>query len=249
MRTKKIKYIVLFIIIILFVIYQILLSFNIVPYILTSEDIIVILFLLISLFLLLISLSTPAFTGKIPYGTEGYVLEAGPEQVDISPITDKDVNFFMKIQEYFKGSINESEILSKLLAAAAKITKSKRASILLYNGKMDELYIFKTMGWSKDEIKMLRGTKIQPGEGITGRVFLDGKPLIVNNIEKKTDFEPKDKYRSKSFVSVPILTDEAIIGVINLTEKESEIYSDKEMNILYFMINEISGRVKLPIGR
>ncbi|UCB47350.1 MAG: GAF domain-containing protein [Spirochaetota bacterium] len=154
----------------------------------------------------------------------------------------------MKIQEYFKGSISESEILSKLLAAAAKITKSKRASILLYNGKMDELYIFKTMGWSKDEIKMLRGTKIQPGEGITGRVFLDGKPLIVNNIEKKTDFEPKDKYRSKSFVSVPILTDEAIIGVINLTEKESEIYSDKEMNILYFMINEISGRVKLPIG-
>jgi hypothetical protein len=247
MRTNRIKYIVLFIIIILFAVYQILMSLNIAPYLLTSEDILIVLFLLISIFLLLISFSLSAVSESTPPGSKQLMIEVSPEEIDISPITGKDINFFLQLQEYFKGFLSESEVLSRLLAASVKITKSKRASILLHDRKTGVLFIFKTVGWRKDEIKMLGNNKIRPGEGITGRVFQDGKPLIVNNLEKETDFEPKDKYRSKSFVSIPLFSDMEVIGVMNLTEQESDKYSVKELEIVRFMVNEVSGRVKFPL--
>ncbi len=247
MNISKIKYTIIFIVILLFVIYQILLSFNVTPYFFTGEDIIVILVLLVSILLFFISNAIERISLKKLHPDEDLaletsVLEAGPEKIDITPLVDKkeEISYFLKLQSYFKEVKSASELLNKLLVAAAKITHSKRVSIFLYNKKGDELGIYKTIGWDKGEIKMLKNIKIKPGEGITGRVFIDAKPLIVNDIERENGFTPKEKYRSKAFISFPLFSGSDIIGVINLTEKERDVYSKQELDILTFIINEVS---------
>jgi signal transduction protein with GAF and PtsI domain len=80
----------------------------------------------------------------------------------------------------------------------------------------------------------------RPGEGIAGRVFLDGEPLLVNKATDKEDFDTRDKYKSKSFVSLPIYRGKNIVGVLNLTEKGEGIYSKGEIDLLKFIGDAVS---------
>jgi len=96
------------------------------------------------------------------------------------------------------------------------------------------------LGWNSSEIKLITKTKIKPGEGIAGRVFLDGKPVVMNETEGKREFGLKDKYKSNSFISLPVFSGNTIIGVLNLTEKENDTYSGHEIDMVNFIINEAS---------
>jgi transcriptional regulator with GAF, ATPase, and Fis domain len=142
---------------------------------------------------------------------------------------------FIGIQRYLTNITNQEELLNKFLVITVKLTNSDRASIMLHNRKKDELFIYKTIGWDTREIQLARKMKSKPGEGIAGRVFLDGEPLVVNKTTEKEDFDVKDKYKSKSFVSVPIYEGKNIVGVLNLTEKEDGAYTRGEIDLLRFI--------------
>jgi transcriptional regulator with GAF, ATPase, and Fis domain len=240
MRTLKGKYILIFAVMAVLVAYQIFLSFNMVPYFLTSEDLMLVLFLLLAVFLLALSYDVCRFTRSGGRKEYDWNLQLPDEEIDIGPLNMKEVSFFIRVQRYFKGSENETDVLSRLLVASSKLTGSQRASMLLYSSKTDELFIFRTVGWDKNEMRMLRDTRIKPGEGITGRVFLDGKPLVVSDVGEVGEFEPKEKYSTKAFVSTPLYAGNEVIGVINLTEKLDGAYTEKELGVLDFIVTTAS---------
>ena len=234
MHSLKGKYVVIFTVMLLLVVYQMLLSFNIVPYFLTGEDLFLVLLLLLGIFLLLISLDLSRLA------------RSRKEEIDLEPLAHKDVTFFLKIQRYFKDCENDTDVLGRLLVASSKLTKTKRASVLLYSVREDVLFIFRTIGWDRNEIKMLRNTRISPGEGITGRVFLEGKPLVVSDVEKGSDVEPREKYSTKAFVSTPLFAGNEVVGVLNLTEKQEGAYFEKELDVLEFLVTTASLLLKNP---
>jgi hypothetical protein len=248
MRTLKGRYIVIFAVMLVLIVYQILLSFNTVPYFFTSEDLSLVLFLLLGVFLLLVSVDLSRLSSgrgeRYNSLYDSRDLEAPPGQIDIGPLTERETSFFTRVQNYFKGCECKADILNRLLVASSKVTKSKRASVLLYSRKTDDLFIFRTIGWNRNELKMLRDTRIKPGEGITGRVFVEEKPLVVGDIEKGRDFEPKDKYRSKAFVSSPLFAGNDVVGVLNLTEKQDGTYSGRELEILKFLLTTVAVLMK-----
>ncbi len=240
MRTLKGKYVLVFAVMVVLVIYQLLLSFNRVPYFLTSEDLTIVLFLLLAAFLLFLSHDVCRLARSGGQKEYGWNLQLPDEEVDIGPLNEKEVSFFIRAQQYFKDCENDTDVLSRLLVASTKVTGSRRASVLLYSAKNDELYIFRTVGWDKNEIKMLRDTRIKPGEGITGRVFLEAKPLVVSDVGKGGEFEPKEKYSTKAFVSTPLYAGNVVIGVINLTEKQDGAYTEKELKVIDFLVTMVS---------
>jgi len=246
MRTLKGKYVVIFTLMLLLVVYQILLSFNIVPYFLTGEDLFLVLFLLLGIFLLLISLDLSRLARSRTERYGGSEMEVPPGEIDLEPVANKEAAFFLKIQKYFKDCENDTSVLGRLLVASSKLTNSNRASVLLYSKQDDDLFIFRTIGWDRSEIKMLRNTRISPGEGITGRVFLEGKPLVVSDVEKGSDVEPKEKYSTKAFVSTPLFAGNEVMGVLNLTEKQEGAYSEKELDVLEFLVTTASFLLRDP---
>ena len=243
---QKIKYII-FSVIFLLIIYQLLSSFNVVPYLFTGQDMNLVIMLIVSLFLLLIGFTIdrlyakiPTFREEIDIGKHEEVVQ--PPELQI-PKTFKEKEFykyFIAMQNYIKFYSDMRELIDKLLVAAAKVTHSERASIMLYDRKSDELYITRTLGWNSSEIKLIKGTRIRPGEGIAGRVFLDGKPVVMNETGGKEEVELKEKYKSNSFISFPVLSGNSIIGVLNLTEKVSGGYTKYEIDMVNFIINEVA---------
>jgi putative methionine-R-sulfoxide reductase with GAF domain len=111
---------------------------------------------------------------------------------------------------------------------------------MLHDSRRDELFVYKTIGWESREIHLAKKMKSRPGEGIAGRVFLDGELLVVNKNSDKEDIDIKDKYKSKSFVSFPIFKGNSIIGVLNLTEKGDSSYTQNELDIIRYIIGVVA---------
>ena len=243
---RRAKYSAVFVLIVLCVVYQILLSFDVVPYIFSGQDLFVIVLLLVSLMQL--------FTA---YALEKTVERraTSAEDITVAMVADKgafDVSGFdgvegksalkhvLSLQRYLRESQNMKDLVSRMLVAAARNTRSGRASVLLFDDRSGELYIHRTLGWSSAEIKLASATRVKPGEGIAGRVFLEGKPIVMNQADDRIEFEPKDKYKSDSFACFPLVSGWETTGVLNLTEKENETFSQDEIDLVTFIIQEAS---------
>lgn len=242
---------VIFYLILGLVLYRILLSAGIAPYLLGIQEIIVYILLLIALSIVLISHTISRITVSIEEQEEKIETGEGEKFSEIArgigQFSGKldQCDTFLKIQNYFKESFNRKEILNKLLVAAARLTGSERASIMLFDDKDESLYIYKTLGWSREDLRFAKSLRVKPGEGIAGRVFLEEKPLIMSEPDETEDFELRDKYRTKSFMSLPIYSGDEIIGILNLTEKVEGNYTKNEEKLVSFVIGEAALALKI----
>jgi len=251
-KDKRISYFIITGLILLFAVYHLLASFNIVPYILSGQDIIILLIILIGIFLQLMVLRVEKRI-KIPESIPSKLREEMELKVEKYPTPELSdfpeiikmknhgyIKYFIALQNYFKGSQNFKQVIDKMLVACSRVSGSERASIILYDEKSDELYIYRTLGWNNSELKMAVNTRMKPGEGISGRVFIDRVPMLINETAETADIEFREKYRTKSFISFPIFSGDKVIGVLNLTEKIKGNYSETDIDIVTFIINEVS---------
>jgi signal transduction histidine kinase/response regulator RpfG family c-di-GMP phosphodiesterase len=105
--------------------------------------------------------------------------------------------------------------LELLVENIAVFMKIRKASVMLLDPETRELRIESAIGLDED---IVADAKVKLGEGIAGRVALNGKTMFVKDIE--TDRRTKRSnnelvYGSKAFMSVPIKMGDAVIGVVN----------------------------------
>jgi|GEM_PF-1264158 len=136
-----------------------------------------------------------------------------------------------------------SELFDKIINWGVDITASKRGSIMVVD-KNKELYIYKTIGWDENEAMDIKDIKIPLGSGIAGKVASENKRIFVTNIENyhEFDFKYKDKYNTKSFISMPIMGINKVVAVLNLTESSKSIYSMNDLEILN-IITKLSSKI------
>jgi transcriptional regulator with GAF, ATPase, and Fis domain len=249
MNTSRTKYIVLLAVIVLAALYRLFLSFNLLPYYASGEDIMTFLLLCTGIFLFFLSGTAVRNAKTIASMQESMSISIQTDDLDATLFAEnlKDMagyRLLIGLQRYITNIADEEELLNKFLFISVKLTHSERASIMLHDRKKDELFIFKTIGWETREIHLAKKMKSRPGEGIAGRVFLDGEPLLVNKATDGDEFDAKDKYKSKSFISLPIYRGRNIIGVLNLTEKEEGLYSKGEIELLRFISDAVAMRLQ-----
>jgi diguanylate cyclase (GGDEF)-like protein len=82
--------------------------------------------------------------------------------------------------------------------------------------------------------RLLTDIRIRSGEGIAGWVFREGVPLVMDDIEKNEwGFPKRHKYRTGSFISVPLKLGEKTIGVLNMSDKiTGEVFSAEDMALI-----------------
>ncbi len=66
----------------------------------------------------------------------------------------------------------------------------------------------------------------------------------MTNVENYEDFDfkNKDKYKTKSFISMPIFGIKNVVAVLNLTENKDELYSINDLEILNILTG-LSSRI------
>jgi diguanylate cyclase (GGDEF)-like protein len=132
--------------------------------------------------------------------------------------------------------LKESDMLYEaILQASIHLTNAEKGSLML----ADEDTVFLTVKAAKGINKILWGEiKIKAGEGIAGWVFREGTPLMADDIEKIELglFKRRPKYRTGSFISIPLKSGDKMLGVLNVSDKiMGDFFSEEDMVFLgYF---------------
>jgi len=152
-------------------------------------------------------------------------------------LQDKQINYFYQICESLTSVFELKKVCAIILEMVIKIAHVERASIMLVNRKTKELTIFSSKGIPENIAKSVR---IKIGDGISGKVALEGKPILVKDIHAcKDSIDPKEsKFNTSSFLSYPLIysrsrTQKNIIGVINATDKKTgQIFTRDDLRLI-----------------
>ena len=132
----------------------------------------------------------------------------------------------------------KKELYNLIIREATDLMNTKMGSLMLYDKNKNRLEIVAARGLPK---KVIEATSLKPGEGIAGLVFKRKHSIFCEDIEKDPRFKKKNrvKYYSKSFVSVPLIAGDKVIGVLNVNNKKSrKPFRVEEMKILRVIADE-----------
>jgi len=137
-----------------------------------------------------------------------------------------------------------SELLGFLLGKCQEILGSESGSIFLLDKAKSELVLTVAKGPKGES---LCGIRQKLGEGISGRVAAERKPLLVTDITKDARFVKKDsdRYDTDSFLCVPLIHANSLIGIINITSKLSlEPFTEDDLRLLSILANQAAGVIE-----
>jgi len=129
-----------------------------------------------------------------------------------------------------------TSVANSLLDAAINFTSAEAGSLMLLNERT-ELYILSSRGLPQEYVKSYRG---KLGEGIAGNVAKNRRPVLVPDIDQQKDYcgKRRDHYKTRSFISCPVIYNEKLLGVININDKQDgSPFTSDEFDLLQIISN------------
>jgi diguanylate cyclase (GGDEF)-like protein len=140
--------------------------------------------------------------------------------------------------------LHDADVLCEtILGNAMEIVKAEKGSLMM--SEENSLVIKAVEGvnrWLVQDVEMVKG------EGVAGKVFRDGKPFFVKNLGEITlpDFKPRGRYRTGSFMSVPLASGSETMGVLNITDKRTgEEFTERDFHLISAFTSSSSGFLKI----
>jgi GAF domain-containing protein len=125
-----------------------------------------------------------------------------------------------------------------LLSSSVKAVSAKTAAIYLIAGDSpDNLLLYMAIGEKQDNIS---NDEITLGEGIIGSAALEGHPSLLlaeqaDGLIEETGFE------LKSCLVVPLLTEKAILGVLQVVDRtDAELFDLEDLNLVAGLASQAS---------
>ena len=139
-----------------------------------------------------------------------------------------------EIVDAVRLTVDRKELLSVVLKLATESTRAERGSIMLISREDGQLRM--EIGKGMDE-EVVRKVRVPLGVGISGKVAKDGKPLLISGkaTDKKDEnfAKARDRTDVKSAMCVPLIVQNEIIGVINVSSSESSlVFTEKDLTFL-----------------
>lgn len=128
--------------------------------------------------------------------------------------------------------VREPDVLYEtILDTSVHLADAEKGSLMLVNEDASYLTVMAAKGINR---RFFPEIKIRAGEGIAGRVFMEGEPIIMDDIGKNEwGVISRPKYRTGSFISIPLKIGEDTIGVLNLSDKiQGGTFSVEDMCLL-----------------
>lgn len=136
-----------------------------------------------------------------------------------------------EIVDAVRLTIDRKELLSVILKLATESTMAERGSIMLISPEEGVLRVEIAKGMDDEVVRKIR---VPIGEGVSGKVALEGKSLLISGKTTVDKFNrPMERTDVKSAMCVPLVVNGDIIGVINVSSSEStHIFTNEDLNFL-----------------
>lgn len=138
--------------------------------------------------------------------------------MDDLEILKRKFSILQEISNVITFSDNISVIANLILDLAINYANAEKGSLMLLNDK-DELYILAARGI---DAELMQNYRTKLGKGIAGIVAANATPVLVEDIDIDERFKDKQRghYKTKSFISCPIISKNRPLGVLNMNDKK-----------------------------
>ena len=96
--------------------------------------------------------------------------------------------------------------------------------------------------------KQLPTVRLEPGQGIAGRVAETGEPLIVNDVYKDKHFFSKvdrdSGFRTDSILCVPLKVEQRVIGVLEAINKRYGRFNENDLRLLQAITGPLAAAIE-----
>lgn len=132
------------------------------------------------------------------------------------------------------------ELADFVTSKALQIAEAEKSSLLVLDEKTHELVLKSAQGADKEKMQSLR---VKLGEMVSGWVAQEGQALVVSDIDSDSRLQlvnHRGKYKTKSFISLPLKTDHHVVGVMNVTDKfaRSSVFTGEDLKYLQLLAHQ-----------
>ncbi len=143
-----------------------------------------------------------------------------------------------QISKAISATNDLDKLLHKVLKQSLDLMGAESGSIMLIAEKEDELMIRAAVGLDK---KTVEGTRVKIGQGISGYVAEKGKPLMIQDGVRKARLPGLSDV--KDALSVPLIANEKVIGVINANNKQEGRFDKHDLRFFTTLAGQIAAAV------
>jgi two-component system cell cycle sensor histidine kinase/response regulator CckA len=144
-----------------------------------------------------------------------------------------------ELTEVAGRSLDMEELLNMLLEKAMAVSKAQIGSVLMVESDTNRFRVVTTKGLDPGPSK---DSRININDTLLQHIVSEKKSLLVDDIDSdpRTHKVNDLKYGAPSFLSMPIFIREDLIGILNLSRKQTQqIFDAHDEHIVSIMIGEI----------
>lgn len=146
------------------------------------------------------------------------------------------LKILIEITEALSKVSTKEEIFDFILASVRTIFGVDYVAILFPDEENGHLTIVKSCGYPEGRMD---DVKVMIGEGVTGRVWKTGVPIMVKNVKKEKQYLAWDD-KIKSEVAVPIKVNGKVAGVLSLESIHEKYFTRGDFQLLCLFAAEVS---------
>jgi signal transduction protein with GAF and PtsI domain len=147
---------------------------------------------------------------------------------------EQELRILHEVAKDISSNLELRELLNRIVAMIMNFVTADSCLIYLYDRQNDELILTAS---SKPKEKSIGRVKLKIGEGVTGWAAKEKRPVVLpKEAYKDQRFKTfvsleEDKYQA--FMSIPILSKDEVIGVMNIRNMETHSYPKHQVNLLF----------------
>lgn len=161
---------------------------------------------------------------------------------------EQELRILHEVAKDISGNLELKELLKRVVDMVMNFTAADSCLVYLYDRKNGELILSAS---SHPEDKNLGIIKLKIGEGVTGWAAREKKPIALpakayeDKRFKAFTILEEDKY--ESFLSVPILSKDEIVGVMNLQSRREYVYPQPQIDLLFTISRYLGSTIENAI--
>lgn len=138
-------------------------------------------------------------------------------------------------------TLNISKLFDTILQQVQEVMDVENCSLMAYDEMNNVLTLDAAIGLPSNMVGQIQ---VKVGEGIAGWVAQNRKPVLLKDISKDVRFanhQGRMDYKTRSVLSVPILHNHLLLGVLNVNNKRSgDAFFEDDQNLLLGISGQIS---------
>lgn len=160
-------------------------------------------------------------------------------------LREREIEILRKISETIACTLDLDQVLGQIIDLVVEVTAADSCLLYLFDDCRKEL----VLRASKDPHPRIIGRiKLRLGEGITGWVARERRPVaIARGAYGDPRFKffhdlPEDRY--EAFLSVPVISKNQVIGVINIQHRCERQHSENEVALVSMIAQQVGGAIE-----